>query len=69
MSYPLDSILTLSQLAAALQVEERTASSMDLPFFYAGKRQRWIYRQVLAVLEERATGLLPDAGLTTRGAR
>lgn len=55
--YSRDAVLTMSQLAAALQVEERTVQGMDLPCFYAGKRQRWIWGQVLDVLAQRATGL------------
>jgi hypothetical protein len=55
--YSRDAILTLAQLAAALQVEERIAQSMDLPYFMAGKRQRWVWGQVLDMLAERATGL------------
>lgn len=57
VTFPRDTVLTLSQLAAALQVEERTAQGMDLPYFYAGKRQRFIYGQCLDVLAQRATGL------------
>lgn len=57
VAYSRDAVLTLQQLAAALQVEERTVQSMDLPFFMAGKRQRWVWGQVLDVLAQRATGL------------
>lgn len=56
-AYPREAVLTLSQLALALQVEERTVQSMDLPFFRAGTRQRFIYGQCLDVLAQRATGL------------
>lgn len=57
IAYPRDAVLTLSQLAAALQVEERTVQGMDLPFFYAGKRQRWLWSQVLDTLAERAVNM------------
>lgn len=57
IAYPRDCIITLRQLASALQVEERTAQSMDLPYFYAGKRQRFIWSQVLDTLAERARNL------------
>lgn len=57
VTYPRDTVLTLSQLAAALQVEERTAQGMDLPYFYVGKRQRFLWGQCLDMLAQRATGL------------
>lgn len=49
-----ESVLTLDELAAALKCSRRKAEAMDLPFFMVGKRQRFIYGQVLDVLAERA---------------
>lgn len=46
--------MTLDQLAAALQVSRRIAMSMELPFFMAGKRQRFVWGTVIDVLSERA---------------
>lgn len=59
VAFPREAIVTLAQLAAALQVSERIAQGMDLPYFMAGKRQRWIMGQVLDVLAQRATALTP----------
>jgi hypothetical protein len=49
-----DSVLTLDELARALKSSRRSVEKMDLPFFMLGKRQRFIYGQVLDVLAERA---------------
>lgn len=49
-----ESVLTVSELAAALKTSRRTAEAMDLPYFMLGKRQRFIWGQVLDVLAERA---------------
>lgn len=47
-------MLTLNELAAALKTSRRKAEKMDLPYFMLGKRQRFIWGQVLDVLAERA---------------
>ena len=53
--FPETAILNIEMLADALGVSEDTVEKMDLPCFYAGKRtKRFVYRQVLRVLEERA---------------
>lgn len=49
-----ETVLTVDELAKALKVNRRIAERMDLPFFMAGKRQRFVWGQVLDVLAERA---------------
>lgn len=49
-----ESIVTPDELAQALKTSRRRVDSMDLPFFMVGKRQRYVYGQVLDVLAERA---------------
>lgn len=49
-----ESVLTPDELAAALKCSRRKVDAMDLPFFMVGKRQRYVYGQVLDVLAERA---------------
>ena len=67
VTYPREAVLNLDQLAAALGVGRETAEKMDLPFFLAGKRQRFIWGQVLDLLAERAD---PSAApLPQRGSR
>jgi len=50
-------VLNAEQLGAALQVSASTVERMDLPFFRAGNRVRYIYGQVLDVLAERAKAM------------
>lgn len=53
--YAETAILDIQQLADALGVSVDTVEKMDLPHFYAGTRtKRFVFRQVLGVLEERA---------------
>lgn len=49
-----DSVLTIDELAAALKVGRGIAEKMDLPFFMAGARQRFIWGQVIDTLADRA---------------
>lgn len=50
-----DAVLTIDQLAAALQTTVRQIERSDLPTVYLGKRQRrFVYGQVLDALKERA---------------
>lgn len=49
-----ESVLTPNELAAALKTSRRKIDAMDLPFFMLGKRQRYIWGQVLDVLAQRA---------------
>lgn len=51
----LDAVLTVQQLADALQTSVRQIEKSDLPTIYLGKRQRrYIYGQVLDALRSRA---------------
>ena len=51
----LDAVLTIEQLAEALQTSTRQIEKSDLPTVYLGKRQRrYIYGQVLDALRSRA---------------
>jgi hypothetical protein len=55
ISYPRDAVVTIDQLAAALQVSVRVAEKMDLPTVYIGPRlKRFVWGQVLDTLTERA---------------
>ena len=47
-------MLDAAQLGAALGVSAATVERMDLPFFRAGNRVRYLYGQVLDVLADRA---------------
>lgn len=58
ITYPRDAILELAHVAKALGVSEEIAHKMDLPCFYAGRKPRFLWGQVLDVLAERAS---PDA--------
>lgn len=55
--YSPDAVLTIEQLAQALQVSVRTIERMDLPTIYCakGKLRRYVYGQILETLKERAT--------------
>jgi hypothetical protein len=55
VTYPRDTILDVDQLAAALGIGRRKALQLDLPCFWAGKRPRWYWGQVLDALRDRAT--------------
>lgn len=53
--FPESAVLNAQQLADAIGVSVDTIEKMDLPCFYAGTRtKRYVWRQVLAILEERA---------------
>lgn len=52
--YQRDAVLEASHVAAALGVGVKTVERMDLPYFLAGARQRFIWGQVLDVLAQRA---------------
>lgn len=58
ITFPPDAVLEAKDVAAALHVTEAMVGKMDLPCFYAGRKPRFIWGQVLEVLRERAT---PDA--------
>lgn len=50
-----DAVLTIEQLADALQTSPRQIEKSDLPTVYLGKRQRrYVYGQVLDALLSRA---------------
>ncbi len=57
VEYSREAVLDKHQLAAGLGVCVAIAMRMDLPFFMAGGRERFIWGQVLDVLAERA---MPD---------
>lgn len=55
ITYPRDAIVTVEQVAAALQVSVKTVDRMDLPTVYIGRRmRRYLWGKVLDVLAERA---------------
>lgn len=58
ITYPRDAIVEKSHVGAALGVSEEIVDKMDLPCFYAGKKPRFLWGQVLDILGERAN---PDA--------
>lgn len=54
-AYPETAVLTIEQLAAALQVSVRQAERLDLPCVYLGTRtRRYVWGQVLETLRKRA---------------
>lgn len=57
VTFPREAVLNAEQLGSALQVSASTIERMDLPFFRAGNRVRYIYGQVLDVLAERAKAM------------
>lgn len=57
VTYPREAVLDAEQLGAALGVSASTVERMDLPFFRAGNRVRYLYGQVLDVLAERAKAM------------
>ena len=52
--YDRNAVLDYNQLAAGLGCSVEIARKMDLPFFMAGGRERFIWGQVLDVLATRA---------------
>ena len=55
ITYPRDAIVTVEQVAAALQVSVKTVQRMDLPTIYIGRRTaRYLWGAVLDILAERA---------------
>lgn len=54
LTFPRDAIVETSHVSAALGVSEEIVGKMDLPCFYAGKKPRYLWGQVLDVLAERA---------------
>ena len=56
VTFPPDAILEPAHVSAALGVSEEVVGKMDLPCFYAGKKPRFVWRQVLDCLEQRAKG-------------
>lgn len=52
--YPRDAILTLEQVAYALNASPKTVERMDLPYFRAGKMPRYLWGQVLDECARRA---------------
>ena len=55
VTYPRDAILDRAHVAAAFGVDIDKVSQMDLPSFYIGARQRYIWGQVLDCVAERAS--------------
>jgi hypothetical protein len=56
ITYSRDAVVTIEQVAAALQVSIRTVERMDLKTLYIGTRtRRYIWGMVLDSLAERAT--------------
>lgn len=68
VTYPRDAVLETAHVSAALGVSEEIVGKMDLPCFYAGKRPRYIWGQVLDFLAERAKPATSNV-LHLRGAR
>lgn len=55
VGYPPDTVLTHAQVAAALQVSERTLDRLDLPFIPIGPRlKRYVWKVVIDALIKRA---------------
>lgn len=52
--YSRDAVLDYTQLAAGLGVSVEIARKMDLPFFMAGGRERFLWGQVLDLCAARA---------------
>jgi hypothetical protein len=57
VTYAREAVLNAEQLGAALQVSASTVERMDLPFFRAGNRVRYVFGQVIDVLAERAKAM------------
>lgn len=58
VTYPRDAVLGPTHVAAALHTTIGAVEKLDLPCFYIGKKQRYIWSQVLDTLAQRAN---PDA--------
>jgi hypothetical protein len=56
ITFPRDAIVETVHVSAALRVSDEIVGKMDLPCFYAGKRPRFVWGQVLDTLAERAKG-------------
>lgn len=56
ITFPRDAIVETVHVSAALRVSDEIVGKMDLPCFYAGKRPRFVWGQVLDALIERAKG-------------
>ena len=55
VTYPRDAVVTVEQVAAALQVSVKTVQRMDLPMIPVSRRTvRYLWGQVLDLLAERA---------------
>lgn len=55
VAYPPDAVLTVEQLARALQCSVRSVERMNLPCVYVGPRiKRYVWRRVLDTLAERS---------------
>lgn len=55
VQYSETAVLDAKQVCEALQISLATLDRLDLPTVYLGKRsRRYVWRQVLKVLEERA---------------
>lgn len=54
VSYPPETVLTIEQLAEALQCSVSTVERADIPCTYVGSLRRYVWRQVLAYLEAKA---------------
>lgn len=54
VTYPRDAILEVAHVARALNTTPEKVRAMDLPHFGVGRRERFIWGQVLDVLAERA---------------
>lgn len=65
VTYPRDAVVETAHVAAALHVSEEIVGKMDLPCFYAGKKPRYVWGQLLDLFAERAT---PDAAKGLRRA-
>jgi len=53
-TFPHDAILEAVHVARALNVSVEKVRGLDLPYFIVGRRERYLWRQVLDVLAERA---------------
>lgn len=58
ITYPRDAVVDPAHVAVALHTTVGAVEKLDLPCFYVGKKQRYIWGQVLDTLAQRAN---PDA--------
>lgn len=54
VTFPREAVLEIEHVAAGLGCARNKADKLDLPFFYVGARQRYLWGQVLDVLADRA---------------